>query len=173
MFNKEVKTPGNNTILMLLKKSKQNGNLFFIMDEKTHELIGNFTQFYTRTIYMFLNSEHILDKEESIEPLINKLNMTYENNKIENYKFIDSKDSQLIQLSDIVIGFIGKYYNFINDNTLSEIKNKLDEIGKIQHNTLKLFNRILFESERRNKAYIHLTISNDEFEKMAFINSYV
>lgn len=172
IFSKEPKNDGNNTILMLLKESKKTGNLFFIMDEKNHELIENFAQFYSRTLYLFLNSEHIFDKEESIEPLIKKLNMTYENNKIENYSFVDSKHYQMVQLSDIVIGLIGKFYNFINENSISEIEEQLDEIDKTQQNTLKLFIQILFESEKRNKAYIHLTISNDELQKLAFIQNY-
>ena len=172
IFSKEPKNNGNNTILMLLKESKKTKNLFFIMDEKNHELIGDFTQFYSRTIYLFLNSEHIFDKEDSIEPLIEKLDMTYENSKIENYSFVDSKDNPLIQLSDIIIGLIGKFYNFINENSISEIKRQLDMINKTQKDTLKLYVQILFESEKRNKAYIHLTISNDELQKMYFIQNY-
>lgn len=173
VFIKEPRNPGNNTILMLLNESKKTGNLFFIMDEKNHELINNFAQFYARTIYLFLNSEHIFDKEESIEPLIEKLNMTYENNEIKNSKFVDSKDNQLIQLSDIIIGLIGKFYNFVNENSLPDIKKQLDQLDKRQQKTLKLLNQVLFESEKKNKAYIHLIISNDELQKLNFIQNYL
>lgn len=172
IFSTEPKSKGNLTILMLLKESKKTENLFFIMDEQNYELIKNFTHFYTRTIYLFLNSEHIFDKEESIEPLIEKLDLTYENNKIKNYCFVDSKDNQLIQLSDIIIGLIGKFYNFINENSIDEIIKQLGKINENQQNTLKLFFQILMESEMRNKAYIHLTISNDELQKMDYIKNY-
>jgi hypothetical protein len=172
IFSKEPKSKGNSTILILLKESKKTENLFFIMDEKNHELIENFTHFYSRTIYLFLNSKHIFDKEESIEPLIKELNMTNENNKVQNYIFVDSQGNQFIQLSDIIIGFIGKYFNFINDNSFSEIKTQLDKLNETQRKTLKLFIKILFESEKRNKAYIHLTVSNNELQKMDFIKNY-
>lgn len=172
VFSKAPKNDGNNTILMLLRESKKTENLIFIMNEKNHELIENFAHFYSRTLYLFLNSEHVFDMEESIEPLIKELDMTYENNKIENYSFVDSKDNQLIQLSDIIIGLIGKFYTFINENSISELKEQLGEIDNSQQNTLKLFSQILFESEKRNKAYIHLTVSNDELQKLDFIQNY-
>ncbi|KQM51459.1 hypothetical protein ASE55_19755 [Chryseobacterium sp. Leaf201] len=141
------------------------------MDEKTHHLIENFAHFYSRTIYLFINSKHFFDKEDSIEPLINDLNMTYQGAKLENFSFVDSKNNLYIQLSDIIIGLIGKFYNFINENNIETIKEKLENLNEISKETLRLFNTILEESERKNKSYIFLLISNDEIEKINFINN--
>jgi len=121
---------------------------------------------------MFINSEHIFDKEDSIEPLIEELNITYDNFKIENYSFIDSRDNLLIQLSDIIVGLIGKFYNYINDNTLEKLRVNIKSLNGTQKDNLKLFNKLLYDSEIKNKAYIHLTISNDELKKMEFIRNY-
>jgi len=172
IFNNEPKNTGNMTILMLLNESKKTKNLFYIMNETSHSLIKNFTQFYSRTLYMFINSEHIFDKEDSIEPLIEELNITYDNFKIENYSFIDSRDNLLIQLSDIIVGLIGKFYNYINDNTLEKLRVNIKSLNGTQKDNLKLFNKLLYDSEIKNKAYIHLTISNDELKKMEFIRNY-
>lgn len=172
IFNKEPKSKGNSTILMLLNESKKTGDLVFIMDEKNHQLIENFAHFYSRTIYLFLNSNHIFDKEDSIEPLLNDLNLTNQNNKIQNFSFIDSKTNLYIQLSDILIGLIGKFYNFINENDLVSIKDQLDKISDVQKKTLKQFYEVLEKSELKNKAYIFLTISNDELEKINYIKNY-
>lgn len=172
IFNKEPKNVGNRTILMLLNESKKTGNLVFIMNEENHQLIGDFTNFYSRTIYLFLNSEHFFDKEDSIEPLLNDLNMTYNKDKIENFIFIDSKTNLYIQLSDIIIGFIGKFFNFINENNINSISEFLEEVDDNQQQTLKLFYKVLEKSELKNKAYIHLTISNDEHEKINYIKNY-
>lgn len=169
IFNNEPKSIGNRTILMLLNGSKKTENLFFIMDEKNHQLIENFTHFYSRTLYLFLNAKHFFDKEDSIEPLINELEMTYKDDKIENFSFIDSKDNLFIQLSDIIIGLIGKFYNFINENSIYDIQEQLNNIGDAQQRTLSLFYNILEESEKRNKSYIFLSISNDELDKINFI----
>lgn len=136
---------------MLLNESKKTENLVFIMDENNHQLIENFCQFYSRTIYLFLNSEHVFDKEDSIEPLINNLNLTYENARIKNFSFIDSKDNLYIQLSDIIVGFIGKFYSFLNENNTNDIKEQLEKTDKIQQATLRLFYKVIGESERRNK----------------------
>ncbi|WHT38702.1 DUF3800 domain-containing protein [Myroides sp. mNGS23_01] len=117
---------------MLLNESKKTRDLVFIMNDKNHQLIENFTHFYSRTIYLFLNSKHIFDQEDSIEPLLNNLNLTNQNNKIENFSFNDSKTNPYIQLSDIIIGLIGKFYNFINENDLHSIRNQLDKISDTQ-----------------------------------------
>lgn len=171
VFNNEPKNIGNKTILMLLNKSKETRNLVFIMDEKTHQLIENFAHFYSRTIYLFINSEHFFDKEDSIEPLINDLKMTYQGTKLENFSFIDSKNNLYIQLSDIIIGLIGKFYNFINENDIDTIKEKLENLNKMQKETLRLFYAVMEESELKNKSYIFLLISNDEIEKINFISN--
>lgn len=173
IFTNEPQNKGNKTILMLLEKSMETKNLFFIMNETNHSLIQNFSQFYSRTIYLFTNSKHYFDKEDSIEPLIDELNLTYENSKLENYSFVDSKDNKLIQLSDIVIGLIGKFYNYINENSIESLSDSLEDLNDVQKNTLKLFYKVLLDSENRNKAYIFLTISNDEFQKLNLIKNYI
>lgn len=172
IFSNEPKNVGNRTLLMLLKKSKVSKNLYFIMNETSHSLIKDFSQFYSRTLYLFLNSKHIFDKEDSIEPLINELNLTYDNSKIDNFTFIDSKGNRFIQLSDILIGLIGKFYNFINENSKEQIKESLKNLNDLQTKTLKSFCKILIESENKNKAYVFITVSNDELEKIKLVNNY-
>lgn len=172
IFKEEPKSTGNNTILMLLEKSKKSKNLFFIMNETNHTLIKDFSLFYSRTVYLFLNSTHFFDKEDSIEPLLDELNLTNKESKIENYTFVDSKDNRLIQLSDIIVGFIGKFYNVLNDYTEIQLKDILASLEPNQVETLKLFYQVMETSENRNKAYIHLTISNDELRKIDLIKNY-
>lgn len=99
--------------------------------------------------------------------------MSYRSNKVENFIFVDSKDDQLIQLSDILIGLIGKYFEFINNTELDDISNQLKNLNKYQINTIQLFDKLLFLSEMKNRAYIHLTISNDEMTKMNYISTYI
>lgn len=172
IFKSEPKSTGNNTILMLLSKSKESENLFYIMNETNHTLINNFSTFYSRTIYLFLNSTHFFDKEDSIEPLINDLNITNKESKIENYYFFDSKDNLSIQLSDIIVGLIGKYFNVLNEFTEDQLNDILVNLESTQLETLKLFYEVLEVSENKNRAYIHLTISNDELRKMGLIKNY-
>jgi hypothetical protein len=170
IFEDEQRSDGNRTILKLLKESKNSKDLASIMYTESHQLISSFFQLYARNIYMFLNSEHFFDKEDSIEPLLSEL--TYDNKKIENYTFVDSKNNLNIQLSDIVIGFIGKLYNFINDNDFSAIDEHLIAIDSDQRKTLKFFCRLLQKSELENRAYIHLAISNLELEKLNYLEEY-
>ncbi|MDK2772609.1 MAG: hypothetical protein KYX68_10345 [Flavobacterium sp.] len=158
-------------IIDLLEKSKNTKNLFFIMNEENHTLINDFSTFYSRTTYLFINSKHKFDKEDSIEPLLNGLNMTFKGMKLSNYEFIDSNSNLFIQASDIIIGLIGKYYSFINQNTVYEIEDKIKKFNSIQTKNLNLFIEIIYKSDSYNKAFIHQTISDEDMAKFGFILS--
>jgi hypothetical protein len=172
IFENEPKSTGNNTILMLLRRSKESKNLFYIMNETNYILIKDFSIFYSRTIYLFLKSTHFFDKEDSIEPLLDDLNLTNKDSKIDNYHFIDSKDNLLIQLSDILVGFVGKFYNALNDYTEKQLEEILGGLESIQLEVLKLLYEVIKVSDNRG-AYIYLVVSNDELRKMKLIKNYI
>lgn len=168
-INKFELDMGLKTILMLLEKSKKTQNLTFIMNEENHTLINEFSIFYSRTVYLFKESKHYFDKEDSIEPLLNAYSFTSQGIKICNYEFIDSNNNLLIQTSDILVGLIGKYYNFINEFKITEINDKINQLNEIQNKNLILFFELLSKSENYSKAFIHQTISNDDISKIDFI----
>ena len=49
-----------------------------------------------------------------IENQFKRFELYYGNRKADNYSFIDSKDNPLTQVSDCIVGLLGKYYTYIN-----------------------------------------------------------
>ena len=74
IFDKYIETQefhfGLESLRQILKEAKKNNSLPFIMDEKDHILIKDFSQFYLRPIYLFKNSNHIFDNEVAISEML-------------------------------------------------------------------------------------------------------
>lgn len=135
------------------------------MNEKENILIDNFLHFYLHPIYMFKNSSHIFDNEDSIKSLIKGTILTYHNNPLKNYEFVDSESNKCIQISDVFVGLFGKFTMFINSNTVEEIQKICCSLCKLQHDNLKLFRALISKSDKANEALLHTSVSWEERAK--------
>ncbi|WP_099365193.1 DUF3800 domain-containing protein [Sphingobacterium sp. 1.A.4] len=156
---------GLESLRQILKESKKKGELAFVMDEKDHVLLADLTHFYLRPIYTFKNSTHIFDNEDSIREALNEYRMLDKGVEFKNYSFVDSQDSQLTQLSDIFIGFMGKYTQYRNTHTMEEIKADIYSFSGLQLENMKLFIDIINKSDHKNPAFLHATDSYEEVKK--------
>ncbi|KIC01754.1 hypothetical protein OA88_12575 [Flavobacterium sp. JRM] len=159
-------------LIKILNEAKEVGKMPFITDEVDHQLIENFIHFYLRTIYIFKNSNHVFDREVTIEELLKDYNLKSNTKDFKNYVFEDSKNNLFIQASDIFIGVLGKYFNFLNENTIDEIKSILYVLDDVQFSNFELILEIIQKSNKKNRAFIHNTLSNEEMEKEYVINNF-
>lgn len=156
---------GLTSLKQILKDSKKEGTLPFIMDEEDLMLLKDFSQFYLRPIYLFKNSNHIFDKEDSVEPLLDEFELNDSGTIIKPYSFEDSIGNLYIQASDIFIGLLGKFSTFVNSNSLADLMKIIEELNSLQKENLKIFMQLIEKSENRNRAFIHSVASNDEMIK--------
>ena len=96
--------------------AQEKAKLPFIQDEDTGSLLHSFFQFYLRPIYMFKNSQIIMDEELSIQEKLKPYCLSLDGECIENYQFVNSKDNVMVQLSDVMMGIIARYLRFVNTN---------------------------------------------------------
>ena len=156
---------GLESLRQILKESKKKGELAFVMDEKDYILLADLTHFYLRPIYTFKNSTHIFDNEDSIREALNEYRMLDKGVEFKNYSFVDSQDSHLTQLSDVFVGFMGKYTNYRNTHNMEEIKADIDSFSALQLENMKLFIDIINKSDHKNPAFLHATDSYEEVMK--------
>jgi len=159
-------------LIEMLIKAGEAGRMPFIMDEENFQLIENFLHFYIRTIYLFTNSSHIYDREVTIEELLKDFNIIYKGEQLANYSFQDSKDNKFLQASDIFIGLLGKYFDFLSSASIPEIKAVLKNLDDIQFSNLELLVEIIAKTNRKNPAFIHRVCSNDDMRKDYLIERY-
>lgn len=160
-----------NILSKMLKVSKYANSLPFIMDEKNHILIDNFSQIFMSPLRIFKNSFHFFDNEVFIEDILNGYEFLDEGRIINHYKFVDSKECEFIQLSDVVVGLLGKYYSFIRNSSKNEIWNIVAGLDMNSYESLKLINDLILESSNICNGFIMNVTSLDELSKQEYILS--
>jgi len=150
-------------LISLLKSGQKQDELIFIQNEKEKVLIDQFSAFYLHEVYMFKNSRIIFDNEDDIRNIICTNSIEVDGAVVTNYRFVDSKDNVMIQLSDIAVGIISKYLHAIDyeedaiDISIAAFNDRQKE------NFLKL-NRILKCSMDYNPVFIHQISSIEEHQ---------
>ncbi|CAA0195268.1 DUF3800 domain-containing protein [Tenacibaculum maritimum] len=157
---------GLESLRQILKEAKKAESLPFIMEEENFILLKDLSHFYLRPIYLFKNSTHILDNEDSISEIFQDYRILDGDYEIKNYSFVDSQSNPMVQLSDVFVGLIGKFKNYINSNPSTQIQTDLDSLSEIQTTNLKLLISIIDKSENENLGFLHNTDSFEELSKM-------
>jgi hypothetical protein len=161
---------GLESLRQILKEAKKKGALPFIMDEDDFILLRDLSQFYLRPIYLFKNSSHIFDNEDSIADTLKDYKILDGNEEITNYTFVDSQTEQLIQLSDVFVGLFGKLTNYLNTSSREEIDNDFDSLTAIQQTNIDLLIEVIDKSHNKNIGFLHNTDSFEEMSKMERIH---
>lgn len=152
-----------------LKRGRKQNELVFLQDNPEKTILDNYFPFYLRPIGVFFKANHTFDNENCIESQFEKYELYYGDSSVDNYDFVDSKDNQLIQLSDCVVGLLGKYYTFVNRISQKEAYEMFETITPVQISTLRLFAQVIKKSEDLSKLLLHSSESFDEHDIGAFI----
>ncbi len=153
----------------LLTLGANENNLPFITNEEDHMLINGLMSLYTRPIYMYINSEHIFDNEGEIKEQLSDFPLLKEGKQLTNFRFLDSKDDKLIQVCDITVGLIGKFFTFINTNSLQDIRQKISNMANIQLENLDLLLRMFEKTFSFNEGLVHYSDTFDTQIKISEI----
>lgn len=170
LFDKYIDTEefhfGLESLRQILKEAKKSGDLPFIMNEKDYILIQDLSQFYLRPIYLFKNSTHIFDNEDSISKILKDYKILDKDAEIKNYSFVDSQSNLLIQLSDILVGIMGKLSGYLNTNSHEKLSSDFDNLSAIQQENIDLLIDLIDKSHNKNIGFLHSTDSYEELSKM-------
>lgn len=161
---------GLESLRQILKESKKNNELAFVTDEESYILLNDLSVFYLRPIYTFKNSSHIFDNEDSISEILAGYRITDQGVEFKNYSFVDSQSNQLVQLSDVFVGLIGKFSRYRNTTSEEIIKSDFDSLNDIQRRNLNLLFDVIEKSNQKNITFFHSTDSYEEMKKVDYIN---
>lgn len=162
---------GLESLRQILKVAKKKGSLPFVMDEEENILIKDFSSFYLHPVYTFKNSTHIFDNENTISRLLSEYTIMDGDQQIKNYSFVDSATNQLTQLSDIVVGLIGKLHRYLNTKTKDEIHREFSELTPIQSDNIDLLLTSIDRSHAKNVRFLHSVESHEERSKVVLIRA--
>lgn len=156
---------GIETAIQILKASKRKQSLPFIQDQTKHVLMQDYSSLYIKPLCMFKNSKHYFDKEDQIQKALNQYKYVDKNRKLDHYEFVDSKDHDLIQLSDVMMGLLGKLYACVRQNSISDLQKTLYQLDDLQRENLNIINKLTWKSQRECSAFLTQIVSHEERER--------
>lgn len=144
----------------LIEKSASLPELASLVDNEENILIESFQGFYTRPIMLFKNAIHVFDQEIQIEKSLSSTKF-FDGARQVNFSFSDSKNEPGIQIADVVTGFLGKYQNFVEENTLPELVKRKSSWSETQIINFNLLRQLIDLSDDVSNAFIHRTTAMD------------
>lgn len=141
----------------------------FLEDEKPNVLIDGVSEFYMSRFFLFKNSAHIFDEEKIVEARIAKESFHCDGHPLKNYEFVNSAQEEGIQISDCIVGLLGKGVAFANSFSQSDLKDEISSFSAIQKHNLKLIAKLLDDSIAENKAFAHYVLSLTDISKCQYL----
>jgi len=137
----------------LLIKALEIPRLIFLTNEKPHTLIESFHHFFLNRMATFKNATHIFDEEKKIQADLQDVRVI-DNQKEISYSFRNSKSTPGIQLSDITMGLVGRYFSFIEKTPFSTLIHKRKNLNKLQIKNLELLRSLIYLSDHSSNALL-------------------
>jgi len=167
--NSDINDFPKELLRQMIKSSKSTKEMVFIHDNVPLELFKEYAHLYLDRPVRFPSSNHIFDEVKEITDALVDWDSEYE--KKLNAKFINSKDSIFVQLSDALIGLISRVSNLILNMAKDDIKQFVSGLNSNQLRVLQiLYKRI--NTGARKSIYFNQFIGSDSFiaKQQYFIN---
>lgn len=115
-------------MLTLLKGAEQE-EAIYLQHNIPLMLLEQLTEWYRAEIYTWKNCELVFDNENDIIDNIDKSEIILNGEPLKNYRFLDSKNEIMVQLSDVMVKLISQYLKFIDkyNNIVPENVSKFNE----------------------------------------------
>lgn len=153
----------------LLERSLELDDLPFISGFHGKELIDNFMVFYLQKLYIFKNSRHIFDEEDQIQSLFEGFSLVENGKPFENHEFVKSQNFRGVQLSDVIAGFLGKYFTYIKDTSLEQVIMDVASLSDIQRQCFQSLLLLIDRSDARSRGFFTFVNSDGERQKHQYL----
>lgn len=155
----------------ILELGKKLSSLPFVEGHREEKLIDNFSSFYFQQLILFENSIHIFDEEPSIQEIFSSNDFFLTNLKKRRYLFQNSKNEFGVQISDVIIGLIGKIFSYLTTSSNEDINQLKNKLSQLNCKNLSLLRQLILSSEKTNKAFLHTLISDNDRNKLSILLS--
>ncbi|PIR00611.1 MAG: hypothetical protein COV66_05505 [Nitrospinae bacterium CG11_big_fil_rev_8_21_14_0_20_45_15] len=153
-------------LIEVLQAGKKLEHLEFIEGFSPHKLIESFSYFYQNRIAIFKYSAHIIDMESIVQNTFADRPLTEKGKPVTNYRFEDSATEVGIQISDIIVGVLGKMHTYLSEASANKVaKDRLALTGIDLKNT-ELLRDLIETSDNANKAFLHHVASLHDINKL-------
>lgn len=138
----------------VLRRAAEKDKLLFIQDNEDYLLQEDYAFFYVDRIMKFPRSNHCFDEELSIQNEVERLIREYGNAEPVNYRFVNSTNNCMVQISDLVVGLLGKMFLFFNTVEAKDYRKIVCTLSDNQVENLCELHRLRMKSDSRNKGFL-------------------
>ena len=138
----------------MLKFAAKTEGLPFLQGNKPNVLIDEYYHIYLNRCCTFPESKHFFDQEPQVQKQFEEITLNRQGKEFCNYRFVDSKDNHLIQLSDMVAGYLRKLFEFLDDALLENIIVFPNELTIVQKENFRMTRDLIRKSEEMNELLI-------------------
>lgn len=150
--------------------SLPNLELDFLHDNQSGELIGDFSVHFMHCICIFKHGVHVLDRETYIEKTLKKTELR-DGDRLLDYRFSDSKNEIGIQVSDIIVGLLGRHFSYLQRHSLPELRQRIACFSNQQLQNLELLRKLVDRSNSFSAALLHAVLPLDtHFKNNEFLH---
>jgi hypothetical protein len=152
-----------------LQIARELDSLPFLEEETPNVLIKGFWPFFLNRLCLFKNAQHILDEENQIESYIKSLSLNDDGIPLSHFRFANSQSESGVQLSDVVVGLLGKLFTHINYTSLDELGEQMANLTDQQRCNLTLLVRLLNSSTDECPGFAHYVLSQEDQMRAGFV----
>lgn len=161
-----IPAPNAELLRQVLWAGLELDDLTFIEGDMPHRLIEDFSMFYLTRIAVFNRATHILDIEESIRDRLAALHIMRAGQPATHFHFVDSKTEPGIQLSDVVVGLLGKMHTYFTNTPRDKVAKDRDSLAGISIENAALLRDCISRSHDQNIAFLNHVASQYDLQKI-------
>ena len=113
-----------------------------------------------------------MDVEELIRTRLEAADLCDGQTPLTNWRFVDSKAEPGVQISDVIVGLIGKFLTYVADSEPEDLDTVLAGLTGRQRANVRALNALLDRACKETPALMHTVLSaSDQQKALAFVES--
>jgi hypothetical protein len=133
-------------LLGVLKMARGLKTLPYLENKTPNVLIDGFGGFVASRLWLFKNSQHILDQEPHVEKYLASAGFRDGDRPLAKWRFADSKHEGGIQVSDLATGLLGKLFTYFNNVDVEQIRIDATAFSDIQRTAFRSLKALIDDS---------------------------
>lgn len=134
----------------MLEFAGENETMPFVQNRESYILISEYFLLYYLRTKEFPKSRHYFDEEPKVQEKMEELVESEE----KNYSFVKSIETPLVQVSDIIAGFLRKMFMFLDGITLTKTIELIAEESENQIATFKIIWELISKSNEKSVLFL-------------------
>lgn len=145
---------GMEVLRQMLKDIGRHGEISLLYDKDSDILVSEYYTIYLGRCYTYKNAKHYFDFEKVIKAELDETELVNNGIPFKNYEFVESKENELTQVSDVFVGILSRVFRYLDSIILEDIK-KIDRVKYSQAiKNLERLYELIIRADRKHPMLI-------------------